>query len=161
MAIAGPRRRKSDVRPPQPQPFGPTPGGIGPADPEGVARSLGFALDEARRSRRPMTLVLLEVPAPADEAEFARAAALVRRTVRDTDGVWRDGPTSLVVLLTDADGPNSEPALARLRMRMKADGFARTSMGRAAPAPGIDARALLLLARDDLRPISTGGPRPR
>ena len=161
MATVGPRRRRGDVRPPRPQPFGPTPGGIGPADPEGVARSLGFALDAAKRTRHPMTLVLLEVPPSTDEAEFARAAALVRRTVRDTDGLWRDGPTSLVVLLTDADGPNSEPALARLRMRLKADGLARTSMGRAAPAPGIDARALLLLARQDLRPISTGGARPQ
>jgi len=160
MTVAGPRRRKSDIRPPRPQPFGPTPGGIGPADPEGVARSLGFALDAAKRHRRPMTLVVLGVPPPTDEAELARAAALVRRTIRDTDGLWRDGPTSLVVLLTDADGPNSEPALARLRMRLKGDGLARTTMGRAAQAPGIGAQELLQLAREDLRPISTGGPRP-
>ena len=82
----------------------------------------------------------------------------MRRTVRDTDGLWRDGPAASIVLLTDVDGPNSEPALARLRMRLKADGLARMAMGRAAPAPGIGAADLLLLAREDLRPISTRRP---
>ena len=90
-----------------------------------------------------------------------RLQAIVRRTVRDTDGLWRDGECSLILLLTDADGPNAEPALARLRMRLKADGLAGASMGRAAPAPGIDAQTLLTLAREDLRPIAGGSPRGR
>ena len=158
MATAGPRRRSADTRRPQPQPFGPTPGDIGPPDPDGVARSLEFALEAAHRLRRPMTLVALSAPPPLEEADLARLAAIVRRTVRDTDGLWRDGESSLILLLTDADGPNSEPALARLRMRLKADGLARTSMGRAAPAPGIGPHELLALAREDLSPISSGGP---
>ena len=161
MATAGPRRRSSDTRRPRPQPFGPTPGDIGPPDPDGVERSLEFALEGARRHRRPMTLVAISAPPPLEEADLARLQAIVRRTVRDTDGLWRDGECSLILLLTDADGPNSEPALARLRMRLKADGLAGTSMGRAAPAPGIDAQSLLTLAHEDLRPIAGGSPRGR
>lgn len=158
MATAGPRRRSSDVRRPRPLPFGPVPGGIGPADPGGVMRSIDFALDAARRHRRPMTLVAITAPADAGEAGLARLADIVRRTVRDTDGLWRDGQESLVLLLTDADGPNSEPALARIRMRLRGEGLSGASMGRAAPAPGIGAPDLLALAQDDLRPIA--GRRP-
>lgn len=154
MATAGPRRRSSDGRRPRPLPFGPAPSGMGPADPDGVLRSIAFALEAAQRHRRPMTLVAITAPAPCTEDELARLAGIVRRTVRDTDGLWRDGPASLVLLLTDADGPNSEPALARLRMRLRGEGLSGVGMGRAAPAPGIGAADLLALAREDLRPIS-------
>ena len=154
MATAGPRRRSSDVRRPRPLPFGPAPGGIGPADPDGVMRSIEYALEAAQRHRRPMTLVAITAPVPCTDDELARLAGIVRRTVRDTDGLWRDGDESLVLLLTDADGPNSEPALARLRMRLRSEGLSGVSMGRAAPAPGIGAPDLLGLARDDLRPIA-------
>ncbi len=54
------------------------------------------------------------------------------------------------------DGPNSEPALARLRLRLKAEGMGAALMGRAAPAPGISAADLLALAQADLQPISRG-----
>lgn len=131
---------------------------MGPADPEGVMRSVAFALDATRRHRRPMTLVAITVPGPGTDVELARLADIVRRTVRDTDGLWRDGEESLVLLLTDADGPNSEPALARLRMRLRGEGLSGVSMGRASPAPGIAAPDLMALARDDLRPIA--GRRP-
>jgi hypothetical protein len=117
-------------------------------------RSIGFALETARRHRRPMTLVAITAPEPSTEDELGRLAALVRRTVRDTDGLWRDGEDSLVLLLTDADGPNSEPALARLRMRLRGEGLSGASMGRAAPAPGIAATDLLALAHEDLQPIT-------
>jgi GGDEF domain-containing protein len=159
MAIAGPRRRRSDSRSPRPLPFGPTPGQIGPPDPAGVLRSLEHALDAARRARRPMTLVALELPPPAGEEALSQVARLVRNTVRDTDGLWRDGERSLVLLLTDADGPNSEPALARLRLRLRAERLNAVLMGRAAPPPGIGAADLLTLARDDCRPIAQGGHR--
>jgi len=159
MAIAGPRRRRSDARRPQPVPFGPTPGRIGPPDPAGVLRSLELALESARRLRRPLTLVALELPSPLDERALAEVAGLVRRTVRDTDGLWRDGERSMVLLLTDADGPNSEPALARLRLRLRRERQGDVRMGRAAPPPGIGAEALLALAREDCRPISYGGAR--
>jgi hypothetical protein len=158
MATTGPRRRSSDARRPRPLPFGPALGGMGPADPAGVVRSIDFALEAARRHRRPLTLVTIAAPVPCTEDELARLAAIVRRTVRDSDGLWRDGQDSLVLVLTDADGPNSEPALARLRMRLRGEGLSGVSMGRAAPAPGIDAPALMALARDDLRPIA--GRRP-
>ena len=127
---------------------------MGPADPDGVMRSIDFALDAARRHRRPMTLVALTAPVPCTDDELARLAGILRRTVRDSDGLWRDGEESLVLLLTDADGPNSEPALARLRMRLRSEGLSGVSMGRAAPAPGIGAPDLLALARDDLTPIA-------
>jgi hypothetical protein len=154
MAIAGPRRRSSDARTTQAPAFGPTPGGVGPPDPEGVARSLELALEAARRSRRPLTLVAMEAPEGADEAELSRVATLVRSVVRDTDGLWRDGPASLVLVLVDVDGPNCEPALARLRLRLRREGFGQALMGRASPAPGIGAADLLELARGDRRVVS-------
>lgn len=154
--MAEPQRRRSDARRPQVRPFGPTPGALGPPDPEGVTRSLELAIVSSRRMRRPITLVSLELPPPVDEPALARIAASVRSTVRDTDGLWRDGPASLILVLTDADGPNSEPALARLRLRLRAEGFGVVRMGRAAAAPGISAADLLDLARDERRSISYG-----
>jgi len=154
MGIVGPRRRSSDARARQTPAFGPTPGGIGPADPDGVARSLALALETSRRLRRPLTLVAMEAPDPSDEEALSRVASLVRSTVRDTDGLWRDGPGSLVIVLTDVDGPNSEPALARLRLRLRREGFGQALMGRASPAPGISAAALLEIARGDRRLVS-------
>jgi GGDEF domain-containing protein len=154
MAIAGPRRRRSDARATAPPAFGPTPCGIGPPDPTGVARSVALALEAARRHRRPLTVVVVDVPEPSDVDALARVAALVRTTVRDTDGLWRDGPGSLVLVLVDADGPNSEPALARLRLRLRREGFGAVRMGRASPAPGIGADDLLELARGDRRPVA-------
>lgn len=121
-------------------------------------RSLELAVETARRARRAITLVALEIPAAIDEAGLATVATSVRHTVRDTDGLWRDGPTSLLLLLTDADGPNSEPALARLRLRLRSEGFGAVLMGRAAAAPGISAADLLALARGDRRVISYGSP---
>lgn len=155
-AISAPRphRRRVDGRPPRPLPFGPTPGALGPPDRDGVLRSLENALAACRRHRRPLTLVWLDVAAPpgAGDAVLAGVAATVRATLRDTDGVWRDGAHSLVLLLADADGPSAEPALARLRLRLRRDGVTGVRMGRAAPAPGIDARTLLEIARGDCLP---------
>lgn len=121
-------------------------------------RSLEIAVEEARRARRAITLVSLEIPMPLDPPALAKVATTVRHTVRDTDGLWRDGPISLLLLLTDADGPNSEPALARLRLRLRSEGFGAVLMGRAAAAPGIAAADLLALAREDRRVISYGSP---
>lgn len=109
--------------------------------------------------RRPLTLVALALPPPPDDAALTELATLVRHTVRETDGLWRDGESSLVLILTDADGPNSEPALARLRLRLRGRRRGDVMMGRAAPPPGIGARELLMLARANCRPIAPGGPR--
>ena len=157
MATAEPHRRRSDARRPM-RPVAPTPGALGPPDPVGVTRSLELAVEEARRGRRPITLVSLAVPEPLDAPALARVATSVRHTVRDTDALWRDGDTGLLLLLTDADGPNSEPALARLRLRLRSEGFGAVHMGRAAAAPGISAADLLALAREDRRVISYGSP---
>lgn len=154
MEIGGPRRRRSDARARPTSAFGPASDGIGAADPDGAARSVALALETSRRLRRPLTVVAMEASDPSDEEALARVASLVRVTVRDTDGLWRDGPGSLVVVLADVDGPNSEPALARLRLRLRREGFGQTLMGRASPAPGISAVALLEIARGDLRLVS-------
>jgi len=123
-----------------------------------MTRSLEIAIESARRMRRSITLVSLELPPPAAEPVLSQVASLVRRTVRDTDGLWRDGGASLLLVLTDTDGPNSEPALARLRMRLRSEGLGTLRMGRAAAAPGISAPDLLELARGDRRPISNQPP---
>ena len=156
MAVAPPRRRRSDTRPPQPAPFAPTPPAVGAPDPAAVQRSIEGALETARRLRRPLTLVALHVPGegPSAERVLLRTAELARRTVRETDGVWRDGPLTLVVLLADADGPTAEPALARIRLRLRREGVRGVEMGRAAPAPGISAADLMSLAHSDCRSVS-------
>ena len=155
MAVAPPRRRHSDGRPPLPVAIAPTPAPLGPADPAAVQRSIEAALDVARRLRRPVTLVALQVLAEGSAGEklLGRMADIVRRTVRESDGVWRDGAATIVVLLADADGPKAEPALARIRLRLKAEGVRGIAMGRATPAPGIEAGALIGLAHGDIRPI--------
>lgn len=152
MALGGPRRRRTDAGRDRPPAFEPTPDGVGPPDPEALLRALGGALDSARRQRRPITIVCLGV-APGQGGQLARLAELTRRTVRDTDAIWRDGEGGLVLMLADADGPRSEPALARLRLRLRGRGMVGVTMGRAAPPPGIGAEELLLLARADRRPI--------
>jgi hypothetical protein len=133
----------------------PTPAPLGPADPEAVQRSIEAALDVARRLRRPVTLVALQVLAEGEPGQrlLVRMADLVRRTVRESDGVWRDGASTIVVLLADADGPKAEPALARIRLRLKSEGVRGIAMGRATPPPGIGAQALISLAHGDIRPI--------
>ena len=155
MAMTGPGRRRGDARAPAPRPFGPTLGGPGDADPDGVRRSLDQALEAVRRMRRALTLVALELPG-GTAAELTRFAGIVRRTVRDSDGLWSDGREGLILVLVDTDGPNSEPALARLRMRLRSEGLGAALMGRAAPAPGITADDLLALARADRQPIVRG-----
>ena len=156
MAVAPPRRRQSDGRPPLPVAIAPTPAPIGPPDAHAVQSSIEAALEVSRRLRRPVTLVALHVLAqgPAAEKLLLRMTDIVRRTVRESDGVWRDGATTIVVLLADADGPKAEPALARIRLRLKSEGVRGIGMGRATPAPGIGAEALIGLAHGDTRQIS-------
>lgn len=155
MAIAGPRRRRADGRPTTPPAFGPTPGGLGAPDPTGVVRSVQHAIEACRRQRRPLTLVSLELPGDAAGREpLGRVADLVRSTVRGTDGLWRDGAASLVLVLSDVDGPGCEPALARLRLRLRREGLGGVLMGRAATAPGIGAEDLMELARSDRRAVA-------
>jgi hypothetical protein len=156
MATSIERRRRSDTRPGNPI-FGPTPGALSWADPEGFARSLEYALEAARKGRRPLTLVVIEIVPPkgADvESTVMEVAGLVRRTIRESDGVWRDGPLSLCVLLADCDGPNAEPVLARVRLRLRNLVKAEITMGRAAAQAGLDAEMLMSLARSDRRSIS-------
>jgi hypothetical protein len=57
------------------------------------------------------------------------------------------------VLLADADGPSAEPAVARLRLRLRADGPAPLSIGRATAAPGVDPMTLIELAMSDRLPV--------
>ncbi len=155
MEAPGPgRRRKDDLRP-KPAPLAPPPGAG--ADPGGVRGSLRNALETARGMRRSVVLVSLELTAMHGDGDLARLAALVRRTVRDTDALWRDGRRSLLLLLADIDGPGSEPALARIRLRLRDEGLGTALMGRAAPAPGVAPEELLILAREDARPIDPGG----
>ena len=155
MADAGPRRRRIDRWPDDPPALGSAPGALAQPDPQALLRALAEALEAARRQRRAATLVNKSVP-EGDGAVLERVADLARATVRDTDVIWRDGQGGLALLLADADGPASEPALARLRLRLRGRGMIDVQMGRAAPAPGIGAAELLVLARADARPI--GGP---
>ena len=71
--------------------------------------------------------------------------------------MWRTSVRSLTVLLADADGPSAEPAVARLRLRLQADGPAPLSIGRATAAPGVDPMTLIDLAMSDRRRVK---PRP-
>lgn len=157
MVTDGQGRRRDDARSPRRLPFAPTTGGLGPPDPAGVMRSLVHALDGARRMRRPLVLVSLELPHPGAETDLARLARIARRTVRRTDALWRDGELTLALLLADVDGPGCEPALHRLRATLREERLDEVRIGRAAPAPGIAAEDLLVLAREDARPVAEIG----
>ena len=110
---------------------------------------LTSALERSRESRRALSIVLLEVGPPTDDA-VAGVLAIVRHTIRDSDGVWRTTPEHLWIILADAGGPSAEPALARLRDALR-EQEATVRIGRAAAMPGTDARQLQLIAAFDLR----------
>ena len=150
--MSSPSRRRTDLRPAHAL-FGPTPGALSPVDRAAFLRSLELALESARRERRSLTLVVVDLGPNAGDAVLARSARLVRNTIRESDGVWRTGARSLAVLLQDADGPTAEPAVARLRLRLKADGAAAGRVGRATAAPGIAPEELMGLAEADCRPL--------
>jgi hypothetical protein len=111
---------------------------------------LTSTLDRSRQARRALSLVLVEVDPPTDES-VAGVLAIVRRTIRDSDGVWRTAPEHLWIILADAGGPSAEPALARLREALREQDIAGVRIGRAAAMPGTDARQLQLIAAFDLR----------
>ena len=148
MATHSHRRRTADERPPRPALIAPTPGVGPPAGAAELVRSIEVALEHARRGRRHVTLVALSLADGADDVAVETVAALIRNTVRSGDGLWRDGPRSLALLLADVDGLGVEPVLARMRLRLKVV-TPRVRLGRAAAAPGIAAGDLLELARAD------------
>lgn len=146
------QRRRSDGRPQKPALIAPTPSPGAPI-PDEVRRSIDVALDRARSGRRPVTLMTVTLPAEADEAVFQRLGSDLRTAVRSGDGLWCDGPRSLVALLADLDGPGAMPAFDRLvgvLRRYTGDGL---EMGRASAPPGIGALDLLDLARVERRPL--------
>ena len=124
MATAGPRRRSSDTRRPVHSPSARRPATSARPTRTAWMRSLEFAL-EARAA----------APAPDDARRDLGARLPSRRTTwrgsrpscaarcATPTGCGGTARSSLILLLTDADGPNSEPALARLRMRLKAEGL--------------------------------------
>lgn len=152
MATHGPLRRKTDLRP-RSALFGPTPGAVEPVDREAFLKSLDHALDASRRGRRFVTLIVIDMNDPVTEAAVSQLAAIVRHMIRETDAMWRTGLRSLTVLLADADGPSAEPAVARLRLRLRADAPTPLSVGRATAAPGVDPTTLIDLAKSDRRPV--------
>jgi hypothetical protein len=157
MATHGPLRRKTDLRP-RSALFGPTPGAVEPVDRESFLKSLDHALDASRRGRRFVTLVVVDIGDPMTEAVVSKLAASVRHMIRETDAMWRTGTRSLTVLLADADGPSAEPAVARLRLRLRGDSPAPLSIGRATAAPGVDPMTLIDLAKADRRTVGPVKP---
>jgi hypothetical protein len=145
-----PRRRRADAQPPRPPLIAPTPPAAAAPDTGEVVQSITLALEAAKRTRRHMTLLTVAlVPGGRDPAaDLDELIAVVRRTIRAGDGVWRDGASGLAILLADVDAATSEPVLARMRLRMKG-GPGRVRMGRATAAPGIAAADLLELAHFD------------
>lgn len=143
-----PGRRRDDERPPRPALIAPTPTGAA-ALPDEVRRSIDAALDRARRGRRHVTLVSVAVPAEAPAPTFERVVAVLRRTIRQGDGLWCKSANSLVILLADVDGPSSQRVLTRLSTELAAFQNVGVAMGRASAPPGIGARDLLELAIAD------------
>jgi GGDEF domain-containing protein len=131
---------------------------VEPVDREAFLKSLDHALDASRRGRRFVTLIVIDMTDPVTEAAVSQLAAIVRHMIRETDAMWRTGIRSLTVLLADADGPSAEPAVARLRLRLRADAPTALSVGRATAAPGVDPTTLIDLAKSDRRPVE---PLPR
>ena len=156
MATQGPLRRKTDLRP-RSALFGPTPGPVEPVDRESFLKSLDHALDASRRGRRFVTLIVVDAEGEITEPIVWQLAGIVRHMIRETDAMWRTGVRSFTVLLADADGPSAEPAVARLRLRLKADSPLPLMIGRATAAPGVDPTTLIELAKADRRPIEGTG----
>ena len=127
-------------------------------DRESFLKSLDHALDASRRGRRFVTLIVVDAEGPVTEPVITKLAAIVRHMIRETDAMWRTGVRSLTVLLADADGPSAEPAVARLRLRLRADAPAPLSIGRATAAPGVDPMTLIDLAKSDRRPVEPLDP---
>jgi hypothetical protein len=152
MATQGPLRRKTDLRPKSAL-FGPTPGAVEPVDRESFLKSLDHALEASRRGRRFVTLVVVDLQPDAPEAEVGRMITAVRHMIRETDAMWRTATRSLTILLADADGPSAEPAVARLRLRMRAETKVPLMVGRATAAPGIDPRTLIDIAKADRQEV--------
>ncbi len=157
MATQGPLRRKTDLRP-RSALFGPTPGPVEPVNREAFLKSLDHALDASRRGRRFVTLVVVDLEQDSAEELISRLANVVRHMIRETDAMWRTGKKSFTILLADADGPNAEPVVARLRLRMRTEAKAPMSIGRATAAPGIDPMTLIDLAKADRREIPAPDP---
>lgn len=153
MAMQGPLRRKTDLRP-KAALFGPTPGVVEPVDRESFLKSLDHALEASRRGRRFVTLVVVDLQPDASDADVARLLLATRHMIRETDAMWRTSARSLTILLADADGPSAEPAVARLRLRLRAEAKVPLLIGRATAAPGIDTRTLIDLAKADRVEVS-------
>ena len=119
-------------------------------------QALTIALERAQRSRRALSIILVEIDPPND-AGVAQILSAVRETIRDSDGVWRTEPDHLWIMLADAGGPSAEPALTRLREAIRARDAGHVRIGRAAAMPGTDAQQMQVVAAFDLRVIS-GGP---
>ena len=122
--------------------------------PDEVRRSIDVALERARSGRRHVTLVTAALPADADEQHFDHLAMSLRRAIRGGDGLWSDGPRSVVALLADLSGPGALPVLERLERVVQAFSEHGVEIGRASAPPGIGAIDLLGLARADRRPVA-------
>ena len=160
MATQGPLRRKTDLRP-RSALFGPTPGAIEPVDRESFLKSLDHALDASRRGRRFVTLIVVDLLPEATEQMVSTLVGAVRRMIRETDAMWRTGARSVCILLADADGPSAEPAVARIRLRLRSDAGQTVYVGRATAAPGVDPRTLIDLAKADRRELNPDPPDER
>lgn len=152
---ADPHRRQADGRPQRPALIAPTPG-LDAAVPAEVRRSIDVALERARAGRRHVTLVAAALPADVDGGVYDHLAAALRRAIRSGDGLWSDGPRSMVALLADLSGPGAQPVLERLERVVQAFAGDGVELGRASAPPGIGALDLLDLARADRRPVAGG-----
>ncbi len=147
-----PHRRRADDRPQKPALIAPTPA-PGEHVPDEVCRSIDLALERARAGRRAVTLMSVSLPDSCDEAVFERLCDALRAAIRSGDGLWREGPRSLVALLADLDGPGAPPAFARFEGVLRSFGDQSVEIGRASAPPGIGALDLLDLARVERRPL--------
>lgn len=149
-------RRRSDVRAAR-SPLIPDPpdGPLPPVDAAGFMRVLELAIGTARTLRRHLSLVAVEL-VPVTNAAIAEVTRALRRTIRDTDGIWRATDDRLVVLLADAGGPLGAPAFSRIVEVLGDVRRAELRVGWSSLGPGMSANWLLSLATDNLDSVPRG-----
>jgi diguanylate cyclase (GGDEF)-like protein len=117
----------------------------------GYELELGREADRAQRTGRPLSVILVGLPAPgnsastADDRRLAELARLVTRVARKNDIACRRGPSELAILLPATSGSGAEALSKRLELEADHAFDRRTSavtVGVVESLPGETAEAL-------------------
>lgn len=127
-----------------------------PVSTEAAHDALVEALEVARRLRRPLTVLLVEIADPAAAPRLAELTRFLGETLRDSDGVWPIRHDRILALLADADALGSVSPVERIRARLGPDVSGTLVLGQITVPPGAVADDVLSLAEDARIPLAPG-----